>query len=121
MGYRWKVPLKVKSRRHSLKLMDRIEARCEPMPSGCLEWRGAIRHTAGGHGQLRYKGVVYKVHRKYYEMANGVVLPPEVLVMHSCDNPICINLEHLSTGSNWDNTLDKLRKGRGYRQKRTYA
>ena len=35
-----------------------------------------------------------------------------MIVMHTCDNPQCINPEHLEVGTQRDNMLDKVRKGR---------
>lgn len=40
------------------------------------------------------------------------------MVMHSCDNPRCINPEHLSLGTNADNLADMARKGRAARGSR---
>jgi len=38
--------------------------------------------------------------------------PGKLFVLHTCDNPICINLEHLFLGTNADNMLDKKLKQR---------
>jgi hypothetical protein len=50
-------------------------------------------------------------HRYAYEITKGPI-PPGMLVMHSCDNPRCVNPNHLSLGTPKDNTQDMLRKGR---------
>lgn len=39
-------------------------------------------------------------------------IPPGMVVMHSCDNPRCINLAHLTLGTQSDNQKDAARKGR---------
>lgn len=54
------------------------------------------------------------VHRIAFFNAHGFW--PEV-VMHSCDNPRCINIDHLSAGNNLLNVKDRSSKGRTARQK----
>ena len=51
------------------------------------------------------------LHRKVLVDA-GIDIPAGHVVMHSCDNPRCINIEHLSIGTHSDNTMDASRKGR---------
>lgn len=50
-----------------------------------------------------------KLHRIVFEKHHGYL--PEV-VMHTCDNPRCINIEHLQAGTWDDNNKDRARKGR---------
>ena len=69
--------------------------------------------TAGrGYGQFyRSKNVPVGAHRYSWELANG--RPPGAAhVMHSCDNPPCVNPAHLSVGTAADNMADKTAKGR---------
>ena len=42
----------------------------------------------------------------------GQKVPIGKVVMHSCDNPRCVNPDHLSIGTQRDNILDSIRKGR---------
>jgi hypothetical protein len=57
------------------------------------------------------KKVVY-VHRIVFEAVHGPI-PRRKLVMHTCDNRGCINIDHLQLGTDLENALDKQRKGRG--------
>lgn len=73
-------------------------------PSGCWEWAGT-RHN--GYG--RFAGVA--AHRLAYETWVGHI-PDGLLIRHKCDNPPCINPEHLETGTDQDNMDDRQKRGR---------
>lgn len=74
--------------------------------NGCLEWTGAL--TAGGYGRTRYGGKQMGAHRAVWVFNNGTI--PEGL----CDNPRCVNPDHLFLGTHRDNTQDMVTKGRAY-------
>ena len=52
------------------------------------------------------------VHRVVWEAHNAEPIPPGMHVLHTCDNPRCVNPKHLFLGTNEDNIQDKCRKGR---------
>lgn len=68
--------------------------------AGCWEWKGATKD--GGYGKLGYKGKIVLAHRLSYETYVGPI-PNGHFILHSCDNPPCINPEHLAPGDHAEN------------------
>lgn len=77
---------------------------------GCLLWAGS--RDLNGYGRIRKAGTNYKAHRLAYEQFKGTI-PIGMEVCHSCDNPPCVNPDHLFVGTTKDNALDRQAKGRG--------
>ena len=77
--------------------------------SGCLVWMGNL--NGHGYGFCKIDRRVWLAHRYSYLINKGEI-PLGMCVMHSCDNPACINPAHLSIGTHKDNMLDKVNKGR---------
>lgn len=81
------------------------------MDTACILWEKY--KDKDGYGRLTYEGKSVRAHRLAYAKANGVCIHTLVgVVLHSCDNPPCINPEHLSLGTHQDNVDDMLIKGR---------
>jgi DNA-binding XRE family transcriptional regulator len=53
----------------------------------------------------------FLLHRLVYSEQNGEI-PKKSVILHTCDNPSCINIEHLRLGTQQDNLKDMLDKGR---------
>lgn len=98
--------------RERLPLKQRFWKRVEKLDSGCWIWTGS--KNVGGYGLVGSggKGGKYLLtHRYSYTIHKGEI-PQGMYVMHSCDNPSCVNPDHLSLGTPKDNTLDAKNKGR---------
>lgn len=76
---------------------------------GCWEWIGA--KIPKGYGRFYWRGKPRYAHRVSLELA-GVIVPDDKMVLHSCDNPSCVNPQHLSVGTGFDNMRDAAAKGR---------
>lgn len=77
--------------------------------SGCWEWTGG---KVKGYGRLGFEGSELRAHRLSWAIHKGRV-PTGVSVLHVCDNPPCVNPEHLFLGTQTDNVADREAKGRG--------
>jgi hypothetical protein len=79
------------------------------MLTNCIEWH-ASRDKAG-YGRMRFMGTCWLAHRVAWVKAHGEI-PPGMCVLHKCDNPPCVNVEHLFLGTQKDNIKDCYEKGR---------
>ena len=84
--------------------------KCEKDENGCMNWAGA--KNVDGYGRIFKNPVTYFAHRLSYLKAYGHIDDSHE-VCHKCDNPSCVNPEHLFLGTTKDNAEDRERKGRG--------
>jgi hypothetical protein len=75
----------------------------------CWVWTGIKNQK--GYGRIRRNKIWYSSHRVSWELYFGEI-PDDMLVLHKCDNPSCVNPDHLFLGTNQDNMDDKVSKGR---------
>jgi HNH endonuclease len=91
------------------KLIQRLLKNSTLNPlTGCWDWTKSV--TKWGYGHINVNGKIKLAHRISYEAIHP--LPTHLCVLHKCDNPRCINPEHLFLGTNADNVRDKVSKGR---------
>ena len=79
--------------------------------TGCWVWTANTLKTRGGYGVIYYMGKNWRAHRVSWLLFKGEH-PGELMVCHRCDNPPCVNPEHLFLGSQSDNERDKVAKKR---------
>ena len=81
--------------------------------NGCREWKGSLHRNGYAKIGKTTMFLTPLLHREVFRMVRGFY--PEV-VMHTCDNPKCINPDHLVGGTQKDNMLDMVSKNRKHNQ-----
>lgn len=72
----------------------------------------------GRHGYFKIHRVLngemkqMLIHRYVYENLHGIRLDSNVVLRHKCDNPMCINPNHMITGSHKENVQDRVERNR---------
>lgn len=85
-------------------LDERLWSRIERNRDGqCWVWHGF--RNVGGYGRISVKSRQTLVHRLVYEMLIGPI-PDGLCVLHTCDNPPCVNPAHLHLGDRRENLLE---------------
>lgn len=103
---------------NDMDLAAKMQHYSAPNPaSGCIEWAGAKSH---GYGAVWNAGRLELAHRVAWRLRNGDAdIPAGIFVCHRCDNPTCVNPEHLFLGAPKDNSQDMSYKGRSTRGERS--
>lgn len=93
-----------------MKIYERFEKFVERITeSSCHYWLGFLDRS--GYGYFKINNKTIKAHRAAYKLFKGEI-PEGMLVCHSCDNPSCVNPDHLWLGTWKDNSEDMRVKGR---------
>lgn len=89
-----------------MNVYDRVFKKVEKEGhNGCWIWTGTRNKM--GYGRFRLDiGTWMYVHRWSYEYFKGDI-PEGLVVRHKCDNPSCVNPDHLQVGTQWENTNDR--------------
>lgn len=77
---------------------------------GCWEWQRGRANN--GYGQVRYFNRNWRTHRLSWFLTYGNLPEKPLILLHSCDNRICVNPSHLRVGTTYDNMQDKVKRGR---------
>ena len=76
----------------------------------CWNWTGACNND--GYGHLNIKNKTTRITRFSWTLHNGMIPKETPCVLHHCDNPKCVNPNHLFLGTQADNVEDMINKGR---------
>lgn len=96
-------------------ILDRFYAKVEKQENGCWNWTGSLSKKGYGHFLIRCF-TKKLAHQVSFLLFKGDI-PPKCFVCHSCDNPRCVNPEHLWIGQAADNTKDMILKKRFFHRK----
>lgn len=96
------------------KFLEKIDV---DKTSHCWTW--TAQKDKDGYGtmmvNINHKQKRMRAHRLSWQLYNHKEVPKGLLVLHHCDNPSCVNPDHLFLGTAKDNTQDMVKKGRkGY-------
>lgn len=76
----------------------------------CHLWQGCL--TPDGYPRVNRGGNVNaRGHRYFYEQLHGAI-PEGLVVRHVCDNPLCLNPDHLTLGTVLENVQDRSERAR---------
>lgn len=87
---------------------EKFWSRVNKCESGCWIWQGGT--TDDGYGTVNFKGRTQLAHRVAWLLTYNEF--PKLQLLHSCDNPPCVNTNHLREGTNAENVEDRVRRQR---------
>ena len=95
------------------KTLERFYKKVSKQSTGCWEWSAS--RDSKGYGYFKHDGMI-RAHRWSAKYIAELDVEGN-LVCHHCDNPCCVNPEHLFIGLDKDNVKDMISKGRSWWQR----
>lgn len=77
----------------------------------CLIWKNVLSYDKDGYPRVRFSGRIKRLNRVSYTVFKGEI-PDGLIVRHTCDNPNCVDPDHLELGTHGDNKADAILRGR---------
>jgi len=76
-----------------LNILEKLMSKIYITEVDCWEWLGGKNNV--GYGMIRHGEKMRLAHRVSYEIYNDTVIPPDILIGHTCFNYRCVNPAHL--------------------------
>ena len=108
---KWAMAMQESKQKTSFETIQKLKENVIKTQNGCLEWQG-LRFPSG-YGRSTYGGKNEYTHRLAYEIEFGKI-PDGLWILHKCNNPPCINLDHLYAGTAKDNSRDSIISGTAF-------
>lgn len=89
--------------------VKRFWAKTQPQGNGCIYWMGSRGGGRNNYGLTSYNGKGITTHRLSWILTHGPI-PDGGWILHKCDNPPCVNPEHLYIGDNKQNVRDRIER-----------
>jgi hypothetical protein len=83
------------------------KAHCRILPNGCWEWARPCTHR---YPRGTWNGIRDLAHRHVYRLTRGPI-PDGMEILHSCDNGLCLNPDHLRAGTHQENMREAAERG----------
>lgn len=97
-------------------VMQRIMEKVDKKENGCWMWTGAKSGGPPEYGYIAIKNgkriKATRVHRLMWEIKHQQKIPAGMNILHDCDEPLCVNPDHLTLGTHRDNMHDMISKNR---------
>ena len=99
----------------TINVAERLEAHIISELNDDICWITDLAPDSDGYVFIMTDGdqVRRRAHRVAWEMHNAEPIPEGMLVLHSCDNPGCVNPNHLRVGTHRENMNDMTSRNRG--------
>ena len=107
---------KGKPKADSEKTLKRLAGNTSLSADGCIEWAGKL--NSDGYGTTSWNRKHWLAHRLMWTLVKGPI-EDGMCILHRCDNPKCVNTDHLFMGTHTENMRDMASKGRSSSQKRS--
>jgi len=97
-----------------MDILSRIERHMDPMVDGQC-WTTSYKVTTHNpYPRMFINGKAVKVMRIFWEAHHGEPVPEGMVLRHTCNNPACVNPEHIVPGTHSENMQDSVRAGTHY-------
>jgi len=90
--------------------IHQLYADTDSHPNGCKFWKKT--KSIQGYGRSKIFGEEISAHRKSWSLFHRKSVPKNLIILHSCDNTLCVESSHLRLGTPSENSQDQVDRSR---------